>query len=298
MNCLAKYSVFLSLSILAFLNASSADTIREFVIPVNIESAKSLDQRVLNRRLSGETETAARIRYQLVRFDIDALKVDHRDDAENLGFAWRLDEEFYVSPFPDMLLTAKTKTIREATYDDVWSIIATVKDLDGNEGTLIMSVTDNAPYKVHGDIILGGRIFRTRHINGPYHVIYELDAAKMRGTGHNVIIVPPTVDKETAPTVSMFRKTLVNPPLPQIVSFNVNAEQRCQFIAFWSEPAEPYTVFILTVNGGERYRGANTSTKFSTTTGSQVSVKACIGTECGTPQTRTATCYSGGSGSF
>ena len=297
MYCLIKYSIFLGLSFVTFVNASSADEIREFVAPVNVTLAVDFDH-PRYRRILRSGYSFAGVRNQVVKLDIEAMKVDHRHEQEEVGYAWRLDEEFHISPFPDILLTAKTKTVREATYDDVWSIIATVKDLDGNEGTLIMSVTDNAPYKVSGDIILGGRIFRTRHINGPYHVIYELDAAKMRGTGHDVLIVPPTVDDETAPTVSMFRKTLVNPPLPQIVSFNVNAEQRCQFIAFWSEPAEPYTVFILTVNGGERYRGANTSTKFATTTGSQVSVKACIGTECGTPQTRTATCYSGGSGSF
>lgn len=282
---------------MTFVNASSADEIREFVAPVNVTLAVDFDH-PRYRRILRSGYSFAGVRNQVVKLDIAAMKVDHRDEARDLGYAWRLDEEFYVSPFPDILLTAKTKTIREAPYDDIWGIFANVKDLDGNEGYLNISVTNKTPYIVHGDITIGLRIFRIRHVNGPYHVIYELDAEKMRGTGHDVIIVPPTVDKETAPTVSMFRKTLVNPPLPQIVSFNVNAEQRCQFIAFWSEPAEPYTVFILTVNGGERYRGANTSTKFATTTGSQVSVKACIGTECGTPQTRTATCYSGGSGSF
>ncbi len=197
MNCLTKYFLVLNLSFLIFGNATSADEIREFVSPVNVTLAVDFDHHRY-RRILRSGYSFAGVRNQVVRFDIDALKVDHRHEQEELGFAWRLDEEFHISPFPDILLTAKTKTIREATYDDVWSIIATVKDLDGNEGTLIMSVTNNAPYEVHGDIILGGRIFRTRHINGPYHVIYELDLQKLlgTGTGSDVIELSPSEIQE------------------------------------------------------------------------------------------------------
>jgi len=197
MGFLTKYSVFFGLSFVIFVNASSAEEIREFVAPVNVKLAVDFDYPRYKRILRSGYSFAG-VRNQVVKLDIVAMKVDHRDEAIDLEYAWRPDEEFYVSPFPDILLTAKTKTVQEAPYDEVWSILATVKDLDGNDGTLVMSVTDNSPYEVHGEIMLGGRIFRIRHVNGPYHVIYELDLPKLLrlGEGNDVIELSPSEIQE------------------------------------------------------------------------------------------------------
>lgn len=181
----------------ALSHVSLGDDAREFVHPVGAGPLTNIDQTRHELILSDGTEAAARIRHRLVRLDVDALKAGSCQEGEGAGTALCVAEEFVaeefnVSPFPDVLLVAKTTIVRKSPFDNIWGLHATVVDLDGDDGWMTISVTNESPHAVNGDITTGRAIFRIKHINGPYHLIQELDAQKIR-VGDDVVIVSPVL---------------------------------------------------------------------------------------------------------